>query len=141
MDIRDIIIEMLGTDPRILDLSTILGCEPEGEPLHGHTEEEGDQYYASVRLDIPRSDPDEMLEAATDWLEANLAALQSFEGEKTLEIQTSFDGNGSDFLCLDDTLIHLAAQAGLQVHVQVSQKVSRWYYRWLRLRGWLSWYR
>lgn len=123
MNIDAVILEMNGTDSRILDISTIFGSEQYGQVFQSNSGSEADHFYGAIRLDINHADNDASLKSATKWIVANSSALIEIECDKVLEIQILFHEEGCDFLCLDNAFLEIAAQAGLHVHVQVSRQV------------------
>lgn len=126
MTIDAIIVEIHGSDPRILELASLLQAEPYGRTVH-HRDESGEEAcYAAIRLDVLRKDEEETLAAVGQWIADKRELLKQIPGEKVLEIQSHFfAGDGSRSLTLDAAWIENLAQAELGLRQQVSRAIWR----------------
>lgn len=123
MLIDNVILEMIGPDPRIHQIPELFHAEIYGR-LHQGQEDSGDAYYyAAIQIAIRPPDAEEVLDGVLSWLVSHAALLQEFRCDKTLEIQSHMLAiDGSRSLCLDPQFIDALSKAGLALRHQVSRE-------------------
>ncbi|TWT31675.1 hypothetical protein [Blastopirellula retiformator] len=124
MPIDNVILEMFGPDPRILEIAAIFSAKQYGQTAEGKSDAGQASYYAALEIEVAATEDEERLDAALSWITHHASLLAEFDGEKVLEIQSHLSANdGSRSLCLDQAFIDALAENGLRLRHQVSREI------------------